>query len=234
MKMAYREAMPPEELGASIAEQFAEGKHYVHLQGLPVLGTESDRSDFIRETAGAIGELTLTAGKEGSELWRLDKVTSPSSSFIPFHTDSPYYARPEEIVSFWNIKSSSLGGENLVLPLDRFIGQMTARPETSELLEELATRPATFRLKDHEASGVILDPITGLARYDQKYITPEHAARGERFATMIQIARPLAYVIKLTAGDALFFDNHKTLHARESYSDPDRLSIRVRMQTTNA
>lgn len=231
MSISYPELMPAEEIGADIAQRFADGAPFVHVQGLPILGEVSQRDTFITDAASAVGELTLTGNVQGSELWQLNSGTSPNASRIPFHTDNPFYENPEQVVSFWNIRSSAQGGENVILPITSLVDWMADQPQHAELLDELKTREVPFVFKENEATGSILQPDTGTARYDQKYIDSAQTELGLRFTKALNEAKVLAHSVKLDEGDALFFNNRTTLHARAPYSDPNRLSIRVRMDT---
>lgn len=231
MSISYPELMPAEEIGADIAQRFADGAPFVHVQGLPILGEVSQRDTFITDAASAVGELTLTGNVQGSELWQLNSGTSPNASRIPFHTDNPFYENPEQVISFWNIRSSAQGGENVILPITSLVDWMADQPQHAELLDELKTREVPFVFKENEATGSILQPDTGTARYDQKYIDSAQTELGLRFTKALNEAKVLAHSVKLDEGDALFFNNRTTLHARAPYSDPNRLSIRVRMDT---
>lgn len=231
MSISYPELMPAEEIGADIAQRFADGASFVHVQNLPILGEAAQRSGFITSVAGAVGELTLTDGTQGTELWQLNSSSSPNTSQIPFHTDNPFYEHPEQIVSFWNIRSSARGGENLILPVPDLVDWIEAQPQHTKLLDELKTHAVSFALEGSKATGTILQPNAGTARYDQKYIDPACAELGLRFTRALDRAKLLAHSIKLGEGDALFFNNRTTLHARAPYSDPSRLSMRVRMET---
>lgn len=231
MSVLYSELMPAEEIGIDIAQRLADGAPFVHVQDLPILGEVSQRDTFITDVASAVGELTLTGGVQGSELWQLNSSTSPNASEIPFHTDNPFYENPEQVVSFWNIRSSAQGGENVILPVTSLVDWMADQSQHAALLEELKAREVPFALKENEATGTILQPDAGTARYDQKYIDSAHAELGLRFTKALNEAKVLAHSVKLGEGDALFFNNRTTLHARAPYSDPNRLSIRVRMDT---
>jgi alpha-ketoglutarate-dependent taurine dioxygenase len=233
MIISYPELMLAEEIGADIAQRFTSGTPYVHIQGLPILGEVSQRDTFITSVSSAIGELTLTGDVPGSELWQLNSVTSPNASQIPFHTDNPFYESPEQIVSFWNLRSSAQGGENVILPVTRLVDWFASQPQHAELLEELTACPVSFTFNGSEATGQMLQPNIGTARYDQKYIDPTHAELGLRFTKALDKANVLAHSVKLSKGDALFFSNRTTLHARTPYSDPNRLSLRVRMIRAN-
>lgn len=231
MRVSYPELTPAEEIGNDIAQRFSDGTPFLHVQGLPILGETAQRDAFIISVASTVGELTLTGGTHGSELWQLDSFTSPSTRQIPFHTDSPFYESPEQVVSFWSIRSSAQGGENIILPVTSLVDWMTDQPQHAGLLEELNSREVSFAFKGNRAAGTILQPDARTVRYDHKYIDSPNTELGLRFTKALNEISMLAYHVKLGEGDALFFNNHTTLHARAPYSDSSRLSIRARMNT---
>jgi hypothetical protein len=229
MILSLNEAVPADEVGLTVAEQFHQGADFIHVRGLPLAEMESTQQrDYIREASSRIGRLTLTAGIPDSELWELNTSTSPNANFIPFHSDNPFYDTPEEVVGFWNIHSSCKGGENIMLPVHDLVGWMHGQPQHKDLYRELVDEDVTFTHKEASARGAILDPWGGVARYDQKYISPEHKALGERLTAALQEAGAIKQQVKLADGEALFFNNRTVLHARAPYSDTNRLSIRVR------
>lgn len=229
--LTFSETMPPQEAGLIIAEQFAEGESVIWAQGLGFNALDpATRAAYITEFSGALGKMTLTNGAPGTELWLLDSSTSPNAARIPFHTDNPFYEQPEPIVSFWNLRSSASGGENILLKVDDLLDWADGEPEHAETLERLKVEHVPFSLGEHTASGAMLDEASGTARYDQKYISPASAPLGKLFTHMLADDTLPTHAIKLEPGDALFFDNQRTLHSRAPYSDPTRQSIRVRLQ----
>lgn len=232
MKLSFHGAMPPSEIGEAVSEQFKAGVDSIHAEGLSFHHLEAaPRAAYISEIASAIGAVTLTGGKQGTEVWELNSATSPNATFVPFHTDNPYLGEPEEIVSFWNVRSSELGGENLILPVNALTDALDSRSEYRELLDELMHIQASFVHGDKTAIGPILDTSQSRVRYDQKYISPVHAELGARLSKALHALGRIAQPVKLNAGDALFFNNQTVLHARAPYSDPSRLSLRVRIQS---
>lgn len=227
--------LAPQELGSMLATEFASGADFVVLRELPfhTMG-EQARDAYIRAVAAPIGELTLTDGKPGSELWLLDSSTSPNAVEVPFHTDNPYLEQPEPIVGFWNLKSSAKGGENYILPVADLIEWAGGDPKYDDLMALLTTTEVQFRHDGAEASGVILDEWRGTARFDQKYIVRGDPPLGRHFAAMLKDTTIPMNKVKLAPGDALFFANDTTLHARAPYSDPRRQSIRVRIRPHHA
>lgn len=230
MPFTFPESTTPIEIGHEIASQFENGAAYVHVEGLPFVSMEDGQRDaYVTELSSSIGRLTLTGGEPGTELWRLNSATSPNASFIPYHTDNPFLNNPEQIVSFWNLHSSERGGENLILPVESFLDWLDSKVKKHDLAQELIQATVPFTLGDKSASGTIFDPEAGTVRYDQKYISAEYADLGMRLTKELNAASFMAHSVKLSEGGVLFFNNQTTLHARSPYSDPNRLSLRVRV-----
>jgi alpha-ketoglutarate-dependent taurine dioxygenase len=230
--LAFSANMSPQEAGEAIGSTLATGADFLQVSGLPIIDTAPQARDkFITEVSSAIGNVTITGGDEASKLWMLDSATSPNASHIPYHTDNPFYEEPEEFVSFWNVRSSREGGENLILPVSRLLDWFDSRPDHSEIFQDLLSTSVLFELGSHAARGFMLDQTMGHARFDQKYIGSDFAALGQRFSSLLEEAP--AHEIKLSEGAALFFNNRTVLHARTPYVDSNRLSIRVRISNNS-
>lgn len=231
MRLHVTEQTPASEVAHSVVEQFENSAPYVHINGLTFdkLPHES-ATESIRAIASNIGSLALTNDNPTSDVWTLDGKTSPSKDRIPYHTDSPYYAQPEDIVSFWNMKESGDGGENVILPIERVLSLADGSTQTAELLEELSQLRVDFQHEGHSAAGTIIDQHYMAVRFDRRYVLGAKAAElANRFQSLLEGADSIADIIKLHQGDALFFNNTTTLHARLPYSNPDRLNYRVRI-----
>jgi len=233
MSLTGEGTMPPEEIGHLIAEQFAEGVPYVHLRDVPFTRLEAaEQTMYIRRASEMIGELSLSSGDPTSDVWRLDTVTSPSASRIPYHTDNPFYKLPERFIGFWNLKSSMEGGENVLLTVDNLLEQLGCLPDGNELIDELETHQVTFAHDLSEAVHPILDTRQEVIRYDRRYADAQSVQLADRFTQILESGRLRGHVIKLAEGDVLFFDNYRLLHARESYTDLGRVSLRVRIEAS--
>ena len=230
MKFNHSMTNQPEEVGDAVWGAIDGGSPFVHAEGLPFIDmSPADSEMYIASLSSVIGRMTLTAGKPDSAIWKLDKTTSPSTQYIPYHTDNPFLAVPEKVVGFWSVKSSSQGGENLILRVDDLLQWASAKPEYTDVLQEIDDTSVTFKLGPERAAGKILDFANGSARFDMKYVDDTTKHLGSRFQSMISNPDVPAQTVKLSAGDVLFFDNEKTLHARNEYSDHNRVSLRVRM-----
>lgn len=234
MGIYIAESMPPQEIGLLVADQFASGADHVHLRGMSFHTMEEvARADYIRTVSSVIGELTLTNANVTSDVWRLDKTTSPSSARIPYHTDSPYYQQPEQIVGFWNVKTSNDGGENVLLPTADILDWASSSVEARELVDQLAD-PVQFTHEKHTGTGPMLDPETGIARFDRRYVVGEEAGKvATRFTQLLESNTLLGQSVKLEEGEVLFFNNQTLLHARETYTNTDRVSYRVRLNPSS-
>jgi hypothetical protein len=236
MKLTLSPLVPPQEAGEAVAALLQAGAPYVHVEGLGFAGFDSaERDTYVRTAASAIGELTLTDGKPGTEVWELNSATSPNASRIPYHTDNPFYDSPEEVVGFWNIRSSIEGGENLILPGSRLVEHMSTTTPGRDLLEELKNKQVRFMRGDKDFFGPLVELGSGLVmlRFDSKDLTPnsEDQDLAARFSQVLEGADLPADRVKLAAGEAIFFNNRQVLHARAPYSDPSRLSLRTRSQS---
>jgi alpha-ketoglutarate-dependent taurine dioxygenase len=235
--MAYQfgTSAKPENVGEYIAEQFDSGALYVHLQGVPFSHLESGAQEaYIREASSFLGELSLSSTEATSDVWRLDSSSSPSSSRIPYHTDNPFYEKPEKYVGFWNVNSSVIGGENVLLPLRTILEATNTAPKTAEVLAEARARQVVFLQGDNQAASRIIDTNNQTVRFDARYIDAPNAGLAHRMTMILEGQTFKPEIIKLAKGDVLFFDNRKLLHSREPYSDKSRINIRVRIKDEEA
>jgi ectoine hydroxylase-related dioxygenase (phytanoyl-CoA dioxygenase family) len=104
-----------------------------------------------------------------------------------------------------------------------------SKPEYKDILQEIEDTPVTFDHGLDSMVGKLLEPISGSARFDIKYMDETAKHLGNIFRTILNDPEVPAQKVKLSEGDVLFFDNEKTLHARNEYSDLARVSLRVRM-----
>ena len=231
MSIHIANKMPPEDIGELVADRFKSGERFVHLQDLSFHNLEETaRNDYIQRVSTAIGAVVLTHPDDpGSGIWKLDSTTSPNLGSIPYHTDNPFYQEPEKIVAFWSVKSSAEGGENVILPAEDIFDRASSSQQAAELIERLESTPMLFSHEQYAATAPILGAEQGTVRFDRRFIGLEILDLAVRFDQLIRSEELLGKAIKLKEGDALFFDNHRVLHAREPYQNPDRVSYRVRI-----
>jgi alpha-ketoglutarate-dependent taurine dioxygenase len=231
MAYQFETSAKPENIGEYIAEQFDGGALYVHIQGVPFSHLESGAQEaYIREASSFLGELSLSNTEATSDVWRLDSSSSPNSGRIPYHTDDPFYERPEKYVGFWSVNSSVTGGENVLLPLRTILEATNTAPETAEILAEARARRVVFSQGDNQAASRIIDTNSQTVRFDARYIDEPDTDLARRMTMILEGQTFKPEIIKLAEGDVLFFDNRKLLHARQPYSDKTRTNIRVRVK----
>jgi len=199
---------------------------YVHLSGIDFADLEpTARNERIRSISSEIGSLTLSNGSPDSDIWPLDSKTSPNGQLVAGHTDNPFRERPEDIVAFWNVRSSSKGGENVITPFPRIVRLAEQSQQMAELILKAYTKVIEFKFGDQALRGTLIDYKAKTLRYDAKSIAPEDNEFEPLFEEVVKVGDK----IKLKPGEVLFFNNRRTIHARLPYSDPNRLSIRTRM-----
>ena len=236
MSYQFGPTAKPEDVGSYVAEQFDNEALYVHLQGLPFAHLESiAQESYIREASGVIGQLSLSNNLVTSDVWRLDHATNPNGDRVPYHTDNPFYERPEKYIGFWNVRSSEKGGENVLLPLRTILeNQYRAPRHAAGMITEAQLRQVTFSQKEHTVTAPIIDTDTRRIRFDSRYIGWPNDFFAQALARLLERQTFEAKSIKLNEGDVLFFDNHKLLHARQPYADSRRTTIRVRIKDEEA
>ncbi|GEM_PF-1270369 len=117
----------------------------------------------------------------------------------------------------------------MILPVDNLLEWASAKLEYNDIQQEIEETPVAFNLGTESAVGKLLETATSSARFDMKYIDETVKRVRNLFRTILNNPDVPVQSVKLSEGDVLFFDNVRTLHARNKYSDPNRVSLRVRM-----
>jgi Taurine catabolism dioxygenase TauD, TfdA family len=162
-----------------------------------------------------------------------------------FHTDAQYRAEPEDYMCLFGVRPAADGGRTGLLRYDAAIEALMRRPDGSELLAAMRRPvwrwriPACFAAGGREDGAVppafsppaAVLPGTGRIRWRRDNLDPRcdvppgAAARIDRaFETA-----PGRVRLRLGAGDLLVVDNHRVMHARTAFADPDRFLLRVRL-----
>jgi alpha-ketoglutarate-dependent taurine dioxygenase len=220
----------PEQLGSFIAEELAGGAGFVHVTGLEFHHmSEAERITYIRVASLAIGELGLVDYKPGTDLWLLDKNTSPNRGQVPHHTDNPYHQTPEHYVGFWSIQGSGHGGENVLLPATTLKEHIYAQTDGKTLLEDLETQQLVFSRSLRSGKGPIIDTENNLLRFDRKHVSGDVGSLIQRFCAILDSPEMPSSQVSLGSGEVLFFDNHALIHSRNAHDDPERVIVRVQV-----
>jgi alpha-ketoglutarate-dependent taurine dioxygenase len=166
-----------------------------------------------------------------------------SSGEALMHTDSTFATRPERWFGLWCVRPARQGGASLLIDGRRVISALERTPEGQAALHTLRTRD--IPLWDGSAVCAIRvfgGPGQPPVRYRTDLVEQGTRQAGlgrddPRVTSVAQLDRclndeSLRHRFPLRAGDVLFVDNHRTLHAREHFTDVDRHLLRVRMHET--
>jgi alpha-ketoglutarate-dependent taurine dioxygenase len=166
-----------------------------------------------------------------------------SSGEALMHTDSTFADRPERWFALWCVRPAKDGGASVLIDGRRVISALGRAPEGQAALHTLRTRDIPL----WDGAGVRPIRVFGgpgqpCVRYrtdlvergvQETGLTPDDS----RVTAVAQLDRclndeSLHYRYPLYAGDVLFVDNHRTLHAREDFTDADRHLLRIRLHET--
>lgn len=210
--------------------------------------------------AALYGEPTKTDRKLEQIAWpiRYDPVTTVTKTFsqslgeAAFHTDTQYFASPEEYFGLFCINADTPDKGTSEFISAAAIAE-AYKAEYGEMGFSVLSRPFPFKVpsvftetgsdKDVE---IIWAPIftkdtniryrkdTIKAAIDAANIDLDDAGIEalERVEDVIRGIEPIRY--HLQPGDAVLVNNLKLLHARSAFDDPDRFLYRVRMRDDNA
>jgi gamma-butyrobetaine dioxygenase len=188
-------------------------------------------------SAVALGELigTIRSSNFGFSFDVKSKAEPISNAytagFLPLHTDLPHYEMPPGLQILHCLRNEAEGGESLLS--DGIAVAELLRREQREVFDILTTVTVPYRFQDAEseylARHTIIecdgngDPVyinwsnSTMAPLDAHFDTmPALRAAIRRFVSLIDSPRFLIER-KLTAGEALVFDNRRMLHGRAAF-----------------
>jgi hypothetical protein len=146
-----------------------------------------------------------------------------TSVFTPFHTDSQdYRGAPPRLQVMICRRAAASGGETRLVDGSALLARL--RRENPHLCDQLLTvaRLHRFYFGDVTRPTVVLDG-------DQLMWThsplPPVDTIGEALA--IELAREPVITLAVKPGETLLVDNHRMLHGREAFDDPDRDFVRL-------
>lgn len=232
-----------------------EGVVVLQDTGINIVGDELAQLTSI--AIGAVyGTPTLTDRRDSQVAWPV-KFDANASGHITFsqtlgeaqyHTDTQYFAKPEEYFGLFCVRSDTLGqGTNSFLGAaavkDALISEHGA-----DALQALAA-PYPFQVptvftrtglsSEVEITWAPILTSDGLIRYRRDTIEaalnqPHISIGTEQLNAMsalesaMESLTPIQY--HLNPGDAAMVHNRRILHARTSFTNPERLLYRVRMR----
>lgn len=161
-----------------------------------------------------------------------------------FHTDTQYYEHPERYFGLFCMTADEQGkGTNRLVDGSRILAELTRqRPDMLPILQQdFPFRVPTVFTSDGESVEITWAPILssdGSLRYrldtlreaiglPQVEIESEKIKAIEAFEECLGQIQPIEH--HLRPGEALFANNHRLLHSRTPFENPNRLLYRVRM-----
>ncbi len=159
-------------------------------------------------------------------------------NFVPPHTDEAYLYSPPGVNILHCVRPAKEGGESLLV--DGFYLSDQLREHHPDHFETLTTIPQPYhrivpddgvfqRMRGQVIKVDTEGDVVGF-RFHTRSAAPldvpeenvmqVHAANVELSRMMLQEETQACF--KLESGDAVFFDNHRVMHARKSFDDPHR------------
>jgi alpha-ketoglutarate-dependent taurine dioxygenase len=228
--------------------------------------TPSIRNQLLCGLSLVLGHPTPTDPREGKLLWDVKSRPLPPGHFATFsehsdradlHTDTQYYAHPEEYALLYTIRAARCGGGKTLLCDGRKIKEHLSQTVVGrEALNILSTYPFPFRVPTTFTRAGTVDTIeTTLApifahqpliRFRRDTIEQGFQVRPDLDVPEARQALKVFFhvlenkvnvVTHYMPDDSLMIcDNHTVLHGRTIYLDTKRhfLRIRARKYPTNA
>lgn len=162
----------------------------------------------------------------------------------PFHTDSAFAIQPEAYFGLYTVTPAECGGGvSRIIPATRLLAAMNATEEGRYFRQILERElfpfkvPAAFSETGRVVFGKVLNNGKLRYRYDAirrgieavpARVTAAMTDALTWFDAFVETAVP-PIEIRLGAGQAIFVNNQRVLHARSNYTDTRRHLLRVRM-----
>lgn len=147
-----------------------------------------------------------------------------STGVAPLHTDSQQWrGRPPDLQLTACLRPSADGGESVLV--DGFAIAERVRSESPSVYDALLRQPRCMPF--------VFGPVFGptLARRADRYVfthTPRPVVGDPIAAALLAVVRDHpATVVRIERDQALLVDNHRMLHGRRAFADPDRELLRV-------
>lgn len=210
--------------------------------------------------SAAFGTPSRTDQKINKIAWPIhyDKFTTLKRTFsqslgeAALHTDTQYFDNPEKYFGLFCIKADVPGkGTNELIDGMTAISEFESEYGREKKLEleklfpfkvpSVFTRSASD--KDVEITWApIVDALSGNIRYRNDTVLEALSTEGidiedsqqeslQLFDALLGNMQPVSY--HLEPGDALLVNNHRMLHARTAFDDPERFLYRVRMHSND-
>ena len=235
--------------------------NFAIIKGLQFNSLPTEVRDlFILAFNASMGYATPTDQVNKKVLWPVKAELNPTVKNLTFsqrlgeaeyHTDTQYFAEPEEFFSLWCIVPDKNGeGLNGLVSADYIISEIKTRPDGEEILNTLKNTKFPFRVPSvFTADGTDTDIEYFLGsilsenpkiRYRKETIDKGVLASGIKLSpTQVKAINAIEEILQnpkevvtnlLEKDEVIFVNNHELLHNRTDYHDPERFLIRVRIK----
>lgn len=237
------------------AELAHEGAAILHNTGTEKFRAEISQLTTLA-ISSVFGNPTRTDQKDQRIVWPihydpdtpLERTYSQSLGEAAFHTDTQYFTEPERFFGMYCVVADVPGkGTSELIDGNELVATYRER-HGDKALSVLGRNypfkvPSVFtkRASDEDLEvtwAPIYDSEDRMIRYRHDTITDALRLTGsqidddqqnaiDRIEELLAEIEPVRY--HLMPGDAVLIDNHRVLHARTAFDDPERLLYRVRM-----
>ena len=208
--------------------------------GFVILRNGPRESNAIETIASLVGPLAQSAYSNIFDLKvnRSALTLGNTMKPVPPHTDEAYLHNPTGILVLHCICPAKAGGESILV--DGFYLSNALRNQNPQAFELLATQPQTFHrivpddgvFQRTRAKVITTDENQNVVgfRFHTRTSAPldvpfdkvlqVHSANSALSKLMLHQKNQACF--KLFAGDTVLFDNHRVMHSRKGFTDPDR------------
>lgn len=233
--------------GRSLAQQVSEAMQRVRLHGAAVVRRDpadraapEDATEALISAFEAAGLRAVATHFGRIEDLRTDNTTNQNTDQLGYtdapvhlHTDQPFLDRPPRYQILQCIRAADAGGENLLADARAAFRYLAG--EDARAAHLLASVPVRFHRKQQRFERTVDSPIVARAGDDDFLVRSSYftlAPHRLPFAEMTEFYRAHDRFVRLVRdprhhvraalqpGDWLVYDNHRTLHARTSFTGP--------------
>lgn len=197
------------------------------------------RPGGVEAVANLVGDLGESAYTRIFDLTPSSRTRTMGNTFheVPPHTDEAFRYSPPGVNVLGCVRPANDGGDSVLVDGFQAAAQLRASdPEAFDLLTRYAQdfnriHPGSLDQRGRQPMIALDDrgAVTGIRFHTRAagplnlpmdVVKPYYAAHRRLCARIFDPANQLRF--QLDAGDAVLFDNHRVLHARASFADPQR------------
>lgn len=225
------------------------------LQNVDIDGEIESSKQFMVELCSTVGSLIEHNPREKDFVWEIRprlsrsslKTFSEHNDKAPLHTDSQYRNHPERFIALLTLRQASCGGGYTELvDFRKVLQDLEKTASGSEVIQFISNErfpiavPTIFQ--NHLEQQYIRQTLISESpliryRYDTlkaglSLLDKSKVSLYEKNLAFLDAAiqlSPHRFRFLSSPNEVIFLDNHRFLHGRSSFIDPDRLLLRTRM-----